>query len=85
VGVADIRCPSFISRIRSLAKSIRNKKDFYAIIDVLEEGGIITVEKKIPPTGGTPRISRRLAFFNCSLEGAEVGWVVGSSNHKCFR
>ena len=30
------------------------------ITDVLEEGGIITVEKKIPPTGGTPSISYSL-------------------------
>ena len=47
---------------RSLAKSIRNQKGgFDVVIDVLEEGGIITVEKIIPPTGGTPSISYSLA------------------------
>jgi len=46
--------------MRSLAKSIKNKKDFDAIIDVLEEGGIIAAEKKIPPTGGLPSISYSL-------------------------
>jgi hypothetical protein len=30
------------------------------IFDALEEGGIITVEKKIPPTGGTPSIGYSL-------------------------
>jgi hypothetical protein len=43
-----------------LAKSIRNKEDFDATTDVLEEGGIITVEKKIPPTGETPSTSYSL-------------------------
>jgi hypothetical protein len=46
--------------MRSLAKSIRNKKDFDAIIDVFEEGGIILVEKEIPPTGGPTVISYSL-------------------------
>lgn len=31
-----------------------------AIIDVLDEGGIITVEKKTPPAGGPPSISYSL-------------------------
>jgi hypothetical protein len=46
--------------MRSLAKSITNKKDFDAIVDVLEEGGILTVEKKIPPAGGPTSISYSL-------------------------
>ena len=46
--------------MRALAKSIRNKKDFDAIIDVFEEGGIILVEKKTPPTGGPTVISYSL-------------------------
>jgi hypothetical protein len=33
-----------------------------AIIDVFEEGGIITIEKKIPPAGGTPIISYSLGW-----------------------
>jgi hypothetical protein len=41
---------------RSLNKSIRSKKDFDAIIQVLEEGGIIKVEKEKPSTGGMPRV-----------------------------
>jgi len=46
---------------RSLTKSIRNQKGgFDVVTDVLEEGGIITVEKIIPPTGGTPSISYSL-------------------------
>jgi hypothetical protein len=40
--------------VHALAKSIRSKKDFDSIIQVLQEGGIINVEKVIPPTGGTP-------------------------------
>lgn len=36
------------------------KGGFDVVIDVLEEGGIITVEKIIPPTGGTPSISYSL-------------------------
>jgi hypothetical protein len=31
-----------------------------AIIDVLAEGGIVIVEKKIPPAGGIPSISYSL-------------------------
>jgi hypothetical protein len=46
--------------MRSLAKSTRNKKDFDDIIAVLEEGGIVLVEKKILPTGGTPSITYSL-------------------------
>jgi Bifunctional DNA primase/polymerase, N-terminal/Protein of unknown function (DUF3987) len=46
--------------MRSLSKAIRNKKDFDATIDVLEESGIINVEKRTPPTGGLPIISYSL-------------------------
>jgi hypothetical protein len=39
----------------SINSSIRSKKDFDSIIEVLEEGGIINVRKELPPTGGRPK------------------------------
>jgi hypothetical protein len=41
---------------RSINRSIRSKKDFDSIIEVLEEGGIINVKKELPPAGGRPKI-----------------------------
>lgn len=46
--------------MRSLSKAIRNEKDFDAIIEVLQEGGIITIDKEILSAGGTPSVSYSL-------------------------
>jgi hypothetical protein len=37
---------------RALSEHIKNDKDLNSIIEVLKNGGFITVEKKVPKTGG---------------------------------
>jgi flagellar basal body P-ring protein FlgI len=41
---------------RSLSQHIKSRKDLESIIQVLEDGGLITSEKKTPRTGGPPSI-----------------------------
>jgi hypothetical protein len=41
---------------RSLSQLIKSRKDLDSIIQLLEDGGFITSEKKPPKTGGPPSI-----------------------------
>jgi hypothetical protein len=40
----------------SINSSIRSKKNFDPIIEMLEEGGILNVRKEVPPVGGRPKL-----------------------------
>jgi hypothetical protein len=41
---------------RALQGHIKAKKDLEQIVEVLQDGGFITIEKKTPKAGGTPTI-----------------------------